>query len=196
MIYTQHLCAKCGSEPIRRNGTSQGHAKYQCKACGYQARFMPAAAAKVAQYAQVEKLLVERNSQRSIVRAKGVARMTVAKLAKKSAGSLACLTPPAAEEGAAKTMGSARTRLNVGVCRQQSAESLALACRRTSQSAHRSVGRRRPQCANCATLVGGVASSLPPPLLVFYRPLGRLWQGFATLAASSVSKRRRVDQYC
>lgn len=93
MVYTQHLCAKCGSEHIRRNGTSQGHAKYQCKACGYQARFTPAAVAKAAQYAQVEKLLVERNSQRSIVRATGVARMTVAKLAKKSSGGIA---PPAA----------------------------------------------------------------------------------------------------
>lgn len=110
MVYTQHLCAKCGSEHIRRNGTSQGHAKYQCKACGYQARFTPAAAAKAAHYAQVEKLLVKRNSQRSIVRATGVARVTVAKLAKKSAGSFAPLTPPAAEEGPEKTVGSARTR--------------------------------------------------------------------------------------
>ena len=57
MVYTQYLCAQCGSEPIRRNGPSQGHAEYQCKACGYQARFTPAAVAKAAQYAQVEKLL-------------------------------------------------------------------------------------------------------------------------------------------
>jgi len=110
MVYTQHLCAKCGSEHIRRNGTSQGHAKYQCKACGYQARFTPAAVAKAAQYAQVEKLLVERNSQRSIVRATGVARVTVAKLLKKSAGSFASAAPPAAEESPEKAVGSARTR--------------------------------------------------------------------------------------
>lgn len=96
MVYTQHLCAKCGSEHIRRNGTSQGHAKYQCKVCGYQARFTPAAAAKAAQYAQVAKLLVERNSQRSIVRATGVARVTVAKLAKKSADSLSLVASPTA----------------------------------------------------------------------------------------------------
>ncbi|WP_375417098.1 hypothetical protein [uncultured Hymenobacter sp.] len=107
MVYTQHLCAKCGSEHIRRNGTSQGHAKYQCKACGYQARFTPAAVAKAAQYAQVEKLLVERNSQRSIVRATGVARVTVAKLVKKSAGSFAPAAPTAAEEDPEKTLGSA-----------------------------------------------------------------------------------------
>lgn len=84
MVYTQHFCAKCGSDQIRRNGTSQGHARYQCKACRYQARFVPAAVAKAAQYAQVEQLLGERNSQRSIVRATGVSRMTIAKLLKKS----------------------------------------------------------------------------------------------------------------
>nr|WP_148103637.1 hypothetical protein [Hymenobacter metallilatus] len=44
----------------------------------------PAAPRKAAQYAQMEKLL-ERVSQRAIVRLTGVARMTVAKLAKKSA---------------------------------------------------------------------------------------------------------------
>lgn len=45
---------------------------------------MPAAVERAIRYRQVEKLLVERNSQRSIVRATGVARMTVAKLAKKA----------------------------------------------------------------------------------------------------------------
>ena len=98
MVYTQHLCAKCGSEHIRRNGTSQGHAKYQCKACGHQARFVPAAAAQAARYEQVEKLLVERNSQRSIVRATGVARMTIARLLKKSGGRLASAAAAAAEK--------------------------------------------------------------------------------------------------
>ena len=83
MVYTQHLCARCGSEHIRRNGTQGSQPKYQCKACGYQARFVPAAVAKAAQYAQVEALLTERNSQRSIVRATGVARMNIAKLLKK-----------------------------------------------------------------------------------------------------------------
>ena len=39
--------------------------------------------AKAAQYDQIEVLITERNSQRSIVRATGVARMTIAKLAKK-----------------------------------------------------------------------------------------------------------------
>ncbi len=40
--------------------------------------------AKAARYAQVEVLLTERNSQRSTVRATGVARMTIAKLIKKA----------------------------------------------------------------------------------------------------------------
>ena len=78
MVTTIHYCAKCGSAEIRRNGHSGGHARYQCKACGYQARFVPAAVAKAAQYAQVEALLVERNSQRSIARVMGVAWMTLA----------------------------------------------------------------------------------------------------------------------
>jgi len=45
---------------------------------------VPAAAERAARYAQVEKLLAERNSQHSIVRVTGMTRMTVAKLAKKA----------------------------------------------------------------------------------------------------------------
>jgi len=107
MISTQHLCAACGSAHIRRNGSSQGHAKYRCTACGHQARFTPAAAERALRYAQVEKLLVERNSQRSIVRVTGVSRMTGAKLAKKSAGGKFALAPLAAEKGATPRAGSA-----------------------------------------------------------------------------------------
>ena len=110
MVYTQHLCAKCGSEHIRRNGSSQGHAKYQCKACNFQGRFEPAAVAKAVQYAQVAQLLVERNSQRSIVRATGVARMTIVKLLKKSGGRLAPAAPTAAEAGQKAALGGLRTR--------------------------------------------------------------------------------------
>ncbi|WP_223847428.1 IS1 family transposase [Hymenobacter montanus] len=84
IIYTQHFCAKCGSDQMRRNGHSQGHARYQCKAYRYQARFEPAAVAKAAQYAQVDQLLGARNSQRSIVRVTGVSRMSVAKRIKKA----------------------------------------------------------------------------------------------------------------
>ena len=107
MVFTQHVCAKCGSEHIRRNGSQGGHAKYQCKVCRHQARFVPAAVAKAAQYAQVEVLLTERNSQRSIGRATGVARMTIAKLLKKSGGSGAPVAPTAAEERGQKALAGA-----------------------------------------------------------------------------------------
>ena len=83
MVYTQHFCAKCGSNQIRRNGHSQGHAHYQCKACRHQARFEPAAVAKAVQYEQVDLLLGEHNSQRSIVRLTGVSRKTIASRIKK-----------------------------------------------------------------------------------------------------------------
>lgn len=107
MVTTQHKCAKCSSAQIQRNGHSGGHARYRCTNCGHQARFVPAAAERAARCGQVEKLLAERNSQRSIVRVTGVSRMTVAKLAKKSAASQPGLAAPALEKGAAKAVGSA-----------------------------------------------------------------------------------------
>ena len=110
MVFTQHFCARCGSEHIRRNGTQGGHAKYQCKACGYQARFVPAAVAKAAQYAQVELLLAAHNSQRSIVRATGVSRMSIAKLIKKSGAGLATPAPVAPEKALTRKARSSRTR--------------------------------------------------------------------------------------
>ena len=85
MIRTYHTCGRCASQQIRKNGSSGGRAKYQCTSCGHQGYFQPAAPVRAARYAQVEKLLVERVSQRGIVRLTGVSRMTVAKLAKKSA---------------------------------------------------------------------------------------------------------------
>ena len=96
MVTTIQTCAKYGSADIRRNGHSHGHARYQCKACGHQARFVPAAVAKAVQYAQVEALLVERNSQRRIARITGVARMTVAKRLKKSGRRPAAPAPASA----------------------------------------------------------------------------------------------------
>jgi DNA invertase Pin-like site-specific DNA recombinase len=85
MIYTQHFCAKCGSAAIRRNGSKEDQPKYQYTACRYQGLFVSAAMRKAAQYAQVDSLLNERNSQRSIVRLTGVARMTITKRIKKAA---------------------------------------------------------------------------------------------------------------
>jgi len=100
MIQTTLSCGKCGSTALRRNGHSHGQAKYLCTACRHQAAFAPAAPRKAAQYAHVQKLLLERVSQRAIVRLTGVARMTVAKLAKKSADQAHQQPAAAAGEGA------------------------------------------------------------------------------------------------
>ena len=110
MVTTQHWCAACGSEPVRPNGSSQGHAKYPCKGGGRQARFVPASVAKAAQCAQVAKLLVERNSQRSIARVPGVARTMLRWPAKKSLGGPAAAGLVAAETGTEAAVGGARTR--------------------------------------------------------------------------------------
>ena len=107
MVFTQHYCAKCASEQIRRNGHSGGRAKYQCKVCGHQGYFQPAAVEKARQYAQVDQLLAERNSLRSIARATGVARNTIAKRVKKSAAASAPAASPAPEKGAKKAVGGA-----------------------------------------------------------------------------------------
>ena len=84
MISTVLTCAKCSSTALQKNGSSGGKAKYRCVSCGHQAVFAPAAPTRAAQYEQVLRLLLERNSQRSIVRLTGVARMTIAKWIKKS----------------------------------------------------------------------------------------------------------------
>ena len=110
MIQTTHYCAKCGSDHVRRNGSKNGQPKYQCTVCRYQGLFVPAAARKAAQYAQVEALLVERNSQRSIARVTGVARMTIAKQLKKSGRGLAAPAPATPEKGAAPRVGNPGTR--------------------------------------------------------------------------------------
>ena len=78
------LLAKCASEQIRRNGHSGGRAKYQGKAFGHQGFAQPAAVEKARQYALVDQLLLKRNSLRSIARATGVARNTIAKRVKKA----------------------------------------------------------------------------------------------------------------
>ena len=77
-------CGKCGSSALRKNGSRKGQSKYQCTACRHQALFVPAAVSKAAQYAQVAALLVERVSQRAIVRLTGVSHPTIVKLAKKA----------------------------------------------------------------------------------------------------------------
>ena len=84
MVFTQYFCAARGSENIRRNGSAGVHTKYLCKGYGHQARFTPAAVAKMAQYTQVDELLGERNPQRSIACVSGVSRVTIASRIKKA----------------------------------------------------------------------------------------------------------------
>jgi transposase-like protein len=83
MIITVQSCDKCGSEQLRRNGSSNGRSKYQCTACGHQGYLDQKAVERTQRYAQVEALLTERVSQRGIARATGVARGTIRRLAKK-----------------------------------------------------------------------------------------------------------------
>ena len=110
MTYTQYFYAKCGSNQIRCNGGKNDQPKYQCTACCYQSVFTPAAARKAAQYVQVDTLLVERNAQRRIVRATGVARMTIAKRLKKCGSALASVVPAAPEKGLKEALGGPGTR--------------------------------------------------------------------------------------
>ncbi|MBO0361185.1 IS1 family transposase [Hymenobacter sp. BT186] len=97
MLQTPFTCGKCGSTAVRKNGSRNGQPKYQCTTCRHQALFVPAAVGKAVQYAQVELLLLERVSQRAIVRLTGVSRPTIVKLAKKSADhtAVAAQTEPA-----------------------------------------------------------------------------------------------------
>lgn len=101
MLQTTLMCGKCGSTALRKNGSRKGQPKYQCTACRHQALLVPAAVRKAVQYAQVATLLLERVSQRAIVRLTGVSRPTIVKLAKKSAGHAAAT---------AQTESAARTR--------------------------------------------------------------------------------------
>lgn len=110
IIYPQYFCAECGSGQVRRNGSKNGQPKYLCTACRYQGLFVPAAVRKADQYAQVDTLLSERNSQRSIVRLTSVAGMTIAKRIKKSGPYLATPVTEAFSQRPAQAVGSTRTR--------------------------------------------------------------------------------------
>ncbi|WP_152559931.1 hypothetical protein [Hymenobacter sp. IS2118] len=63
--------------------------------------------AKALQYAQVDELLGERNSQRSIARVTGISRVTIASRIKKSASGFAGAPALAPQKGPEKGVGSA-----------------------------------------------------------------------------------------
>ena len=193
MVTTQHYCAACGSEHIRRNGSAAGHAKYQCKACGHQARFVPAAVARAVRYAQVDKLLLERNSQRSIVRVTGVSRTTVAGRIKKAL----LASPPLPRLRSKKARKKRWEALELDemwtfVGRKQRKVWRWLAVERASRRVVAWVTGRR---GHGPAVVGRAAPALPPPLPVFYRRVESLRGRLAPLAAPALPQGRRPDHH-
>lgn len=79
-----HKCGKCSGKNLRKNGSDNAIAKYHCKDCNFHGRFSDKTAQRANRYEQVDQLLLERNSQRSIARLTGVSRPSIAKLTKKS----------------------------------------------------------------------------------------------------------------
>jgi transposase-like protein len=77
-------CKKCGSTNVKKNGlNTAGRQKYHCKACGIYTTTDDAARERAAKEALVEKLHLERVSQRGIARVTGMSRSTIIKQLKK-----------------------------------------------------------------------------------------------------------------
>jgi len=77
-------CKKCGSTNVKKNGlTAALRQKYHCKACGIYTTTDDAARLSAAKEALVEKLHLERVSQRGIARLTGMSRSTIIKRLKK-----------------------------------------------------------------------------------------------------------------
>lgn len=74
-------CRRCGSTDIRKNGRSEtGQQKMHCKECNFYSTLDLQQAQRDEHYRQVERLALERLSQRAIARVTGLSRMTVAAL--------------------------------------------------------------------------------------------------------------------
>ena len=199
MVTTIHTCAKCDSAEIGRNGYSNGHARYRCRACRYQAWFVPAAVAKAAQYAQVEALLVERNAQPSIARITGVARMTIARQLKKAAAAsppLPRLRPKKTQRKEWEILELDESWSLVGHKKRKVWLWLAVECAR-----RRIVGWTLGWTLGCRgeaplrQLWHALPQRVSPPLLVLHRPVESLRQSAAPLAAPALCQGRRPDQY-
>jgi len=77
-------CKKCGSTNVKKHGlTTAGGQKYDYKACGVHTTTDDAARERVAKEALVEKLHLERVSQRGIARLSGMSRSPIMKRLKK-----------------------------------------------------------------------------------------------------------------
>lgn len=77
-------CRRCGSTKLRKNGhTPSGQQKFHCKACNAYGTLDTKEHQRALKRATVEKLHLERLSQRAIARTVGMSRMTIAAILKK-----------------------------------------------------------------------------------------------------------------
>lgn len=77
-------CRKCGSENIKKNGkTYTGRQKFHCKDCKFYGTLNTKDSEIKTKEQLVEKLLLERVSQRAISRITGIGLNTVVKIVKK-----------------------------------------------------------------------------------------------------------------
>ena len=77
-------CRKCGSTNIAKNGhTKAGTQKYYCKSCGFSGSLMTKDNERTQRRELVEKLHLERVSQRGIARLLGISRTTIIAMLKK-----------------------------------------------------------------------------------------------------------------
>ena len=78
-------CRRCGSTELRKNGrTTSGQQKFHCKACNSYGILDTIDQERAHRRATVEKLQLERLSQRAIARTVGMSRNTIAAILKKS----------------------------------------------------------------------------------------------------------------
>ena len=78
-------CRRCGSTNLRKNGrTATGQQKFHCKACNFYGTLDTRDQERAQRRATVEKLQLERLSQRAIARTVGMSRNTIAAILKKS----------------------------------------------------------------------------------------------------------------
>ena len=81
-------CRKCNSPNIRKNGhTKSGRQKYHCKDCNFYSTLDLKEMELQEKSNLIEKLFLERVSQRAIARITGVSHPIVAKILKKSCSS-------------------------------------------------------------------------------------------------------------
>jgi len=77
-------CRKCFSTKIKKNGhTKSGQQKYHCHQCGFYGTLFTKEKEKKLKYKLIEKLHLERVSQRGISRTLRVSRKTIATILKK-----------------------------------------------------------------------------------------------------------------